>query len=367
MNITIQKSELDRIIRTVQAAVPAKPVDRILSFLRVSVTPDTITVRGTDTEMTIECTGPCKSDKVGGVCIPSHILAGAVGAMQDGTVSIEVGDTEGTVRRAKVSMGRNAYRINCIGTEKFPVDGADDTGHAFRIPSDAFRTMLRQVLHSVCRDKTHHSLFGVHLETDGRSIDCVATDGKTLSMVRREGEFPKMSITLPFKVATELSSIAPSEGDVEMSFNDSCAIFRFDKTNCTIRTKLVDGDFARYRLVLPAPTNNGIEVNRLEFLGAINHVSAISREDTRIKMVVYDNAIILNTEDDEYGAASDEVSVKYDGDYVSISAANSLLSNQLKAMSSDDFVLEVSENRPLVFRDRACGYLGIVMPMRSVA
>jgi DNA polymerase-3 subunit beta len=110
----------------------------------------------------------------------------------------------------------------------------------------------------MAQQDVRYYLNGTLLETQGKTLRAVATDGHRLSLAEAElaeSVSGTQQVILPRKGVLELQRILGNEGEVELSIGSNH--IRAQVGDIRFTSKLIDGKFPEYgRLSLPIPTHH---------------------------------------------------------------------------------------------------------------
>jgi len=154
-------------------------------------------------------------------------------------------------------------------------------------------------------------------------------------------------IIVPPKALNEINRLLQSEEDfaVDVHYTDRHALFALP--HCALVTRLIEGEFIKYRQVFTEDHATVVTVNRHAFLMSLERVSVIASKEAK------KNPIVLRIEADrlevssqtESGNVRDEIPVEADGGDMEISFNPRYLLEAVRAM--DDEMIAMQFNSPL--------------------
>jgi DNA polymerase-3 subunit beta len=118
---------------------------------------------------------------------------------------------------------------------------------------------------------------------------------------------------------------------------------------------------------VPAKSTKKVAVSKEQFAHAVKRVSILSKEKTNaVKMQLEKNTLILSTNNPEVGEASEELSVEYSGEAITIGFNSRYLMDALSAMDRAGISLELNDplSPCLITEEGDEHYKCVVMPMR---
>jgi DNA polymerase-3 subunit beta len=132
-------------------------------------------------------------------------------------------------------------------------------------------------------------------------------------------------------------------------------------------SKLIDGNYPNYLQVVPAKSTKMVVVEKDVLTHAVKRVSILSKEKTNaVKLQLEKDTLILSTNNPEVGEASEELSIDYKGEGITIGFNSRYLMDVLTAMDRQNITLELNDPlSPCLIKEEGDeNYKCVVMPMR---
>src|SRR4030095_7258456 len=124
-------------------------------------------------------------------------------------------------------------------------------------------------------------LNGMLLETDGKMLRTVATDGHRLALC--EMDLPSKSgsqqVIVPRKGVLELQRLLGTEGDVQITIGSNHIRAQIGDVRFT--SKLIDGRFPEYSRVIPSAPPKSVVADREVLRSALQRTSILANEKYR--------------------------------------------------------------------------------------
>ena len=135
----------------------------MLSGVRLELVGDTLTVSGTDLELTIQLEATVGGERDGGVVLPARLSADIVRSLSAGKVDVSVDGDD-----VQISGGRSQFAVRPLSLDDYP-RLATPASSAVTLPSTQVAEALRQVVRAASTDEARPILTGVLLtaESDG--------------------------------------------------------------------------------------------------------------------------------------------------------------------------------------------------------
>jgi DNA polymerase III beta subunit len=164
----------------------------------------------------------------------------------------------------------------------FPVIDELAQQQSLKIAQADLRRLLDKTHFSMAQQDVRYYLNGMLLETDGKMLRTVATDGHRLALC--EMDLPSKSgsqqVIVPRKGVLELQRLLGTEGDVQITIGSNHIRAQIGDVRFT--SKLIDGRFPEYSRVIPsAPAEVGSRRSRGAPLGSTEDVDPCEREVPR--------------------------------------------------------------------------------------
>jgi len=240
----------------------------------------------------------------------------------------------------------------------------EDNG--FIVSGDSLLKAISKTTYAASKEETRFALQGVLFKSKDGSIDLVATDGHRLALytIDRNGT-GDVNIIVPQKALNELKKLITGVEDIEIAASDQYVFFR--SKDWILMSRLLEGAFPDYTKVIPAEFSREITVDKKEFLDAVKRVSAVVEGDPKpIRLTLKNNTLELTSRSSEYGEATDELTVDYEGEEFSIGFNARYLIEAVEVIDGEKAVIKFTnpEAQTLIIpADEEDRYKAIVMPM----
>jgi len=374
MQFTVSKESLNHLLYLTSTIVEKKTTMPILSHVNLIADGSTLSILATDLEIGLKGSIDAEVKTPGSITVSAKVLYDIVKELPSETISFLL--SKGN--RIEIEAGQSRFKINGVSSDEFPSIVGTDLKNETAVDAGKLYEMLDKTSYSVSVDETRYNINGVYIEAldqGGKDfLRFVATDGHRLAMIDRpaEGLSLKQNVILPKKGIQELKKLLEKEeGIANVSLNEG-----FFTVQCSGRggetvsmgVRLVDGQFPDYRQVIPVETKTTVTAQRTELAAAVKRVSLVTTDKSKtIKFRIVGENLIVSSSSPEFGEASESVSVKKDGEDVTIGFSAKYVSDLLNAMplSSEVTIRLNGELGPGVFRGSEDQlYNCVVMPMR---
>jgi len=220
----------------------------------------------------------------------------------------------------------------------------------------------------MAQQDVRYYLNGMLLETGGQHIRSVATDGHRLALCQAELDGAKLEeqqVIVPRKGVLELQRLLTGEGNVDVVLGANHVRIQLDGIRFT--SKLIDGRFPEYDRVIPRDSSNEVRSDRTVLRGGLQRTAILSNEKYRgIRLIIRDDALVLQAHNPEQEEAEEELEVSYKGDDIEIGFNVNYLLDAIGAVDGEEVALSVVDsNSSCLIRAPGqddCKF--VVMPMR---
>lgn len=332
-----------------------------LTGIRVELAGDSLTLTGSDLDLTISTTVTVSGESDGVAVIPSRLAADIVRAVQPGAVAFASEDDSLTIW-----AGRSEFSIRLISGDELPATAAVDV-EPVTLPSEQLANALKQVVLAASSDDSRPILTGVLLAAEEEGLRLVSTDSYRLAMrdvvdvsVLAEGQ----SVLIPSRALGELNRVLAQDDEVTVCLGHNEASFKVGPV--TLITRLIEGDFPNYRGLIPDSHPNRLVVNREELLDALRRVKLLARETTPIRLEMSADGLELVAVTQDVGTARESLEATYTGNDLTVAFNPQYLLEGVEVAPSETIELAtIDELKPALVRAEGVeDFLYLLMPVR---
>lgn len=356
--VTLSVADLRRALASVAPAAQARSPKPVLT--NVLLSGETIT--GTDLEMRISAPLDCYDGPA--MLLPHQRLTAIVAELDAGdTVTLTPDGTACTV-----SSGSVSYRIPVEDANEFPAAGEIDAKPIARLPGDQFVTLMNSVRFATDNESSRYALGGVRIEFAGGMLSLVGTDGRRMCVAEVEIDqaTDDAAVVVPRRAIDVLCRLAKTADVVQLSASATELVAEVD--GATVRARLVDGKYPRWRDVEPDRTVKASLLIVGTLRQACRQAAICTSEQSKgVTFTFTDEGLHLTSRSAEAGEASVTCNVVEAGHACSVSLDPAFVTEWLGCGSFDDAeTIEVeaeSKTSAVVLRAQDCRC--IVMPLAA--
>src|SRR5215468_6326690 len=363
MKLTATREDFLAPLQSVIGVVERRQTMPVLANVLMSARENRLSINGTDLEVELVASSQASVQQPGDITVPGRKLLDIFRSLPDG-VSITF-STEG--ERVSLRAGRSRFTLSSLPAAEFPVVEEINAQQTLSVPQGDFRRLIDKTHFSMAQQDVRYYLNGLLLETDGKALRAVATDGHRLALCEMElaGKAKTThQVIVPRKGVLELQRILGTEGTIELAVGTNHV--RAQIGDISFTSKLIDGRFPEYARVIPANPPRPVEADRETLRQALQRTAILSNEKYRgIRLTVRPDLLTLQAHNPEQEEAEDQVEVSYKGEEVEIGFNVNYLLDALSAIESDrvEIGLTDSNSSCLIHAPGILHTRYVVMPM----
>ena len=364
MRFSCDTNDLNASLSVVSRALATRSPKPILEGILFESCEEGLQLTCTDLALGIRTVIPASFEEEGRVVLPGKLLCEVVRKLPGGQVLFTVNDRlQATIRCA-------SSRTSLTGLD--PVEYPElppVTGQRFSMPQGQLRDMIGRTIFAIAVDESRPILTGCLLEIEKTQMRVVALDGFRLAMRSEAVDGPErdVSAVVGGKVLGDIAKIL-SDTDDEVSLCFSRSHVQMNVGNTHIVARLLEGEFIRYRQILPQEWQTRVSVRREELSSAIDRASLIAREGkSNLVRFKIDGETMEIASNSETGDTQETLSVMTEGKDLTIAFNVRYITDVLKALADDEVVMRFNSNVSPCVLCPAEGeaYLYLVLPVRT--
>src|ERR1700704_1072801 len=278
MKLTATREDLLAPLQSVIGVVERRQTMPVLANVLLAARDNRLSVTGTDLEVELVATCPVSVQQPGDITVPGRKLLDIFRSLPEKT-SVTL-STEG--ERVSLRGGRSRFTLSTLPAAEFPVVDDINAQQTVSVAQAEFRRLIDKTHFSMAQQDVRYYLNGMLLETEGKSLRAVATDGHRLALCETELATRAKSaqqVIVPRKGVLELQRILGAEGNLELAVGTNHV--RAQVGNIRFTSKLIDGRFPEYGRVIPANPTKIVEADREILRQALQRTAILSNEKYR--------------------------------------------------------------------------------------
>lgn len=392
MYFEISKKELLNPLKMLTGIVEQRQTLPILSMALVKVTAGHLSLTANDSEIELAYSLPIltglDNSQQGEITLPARKFYDICRSFSD-NATIQVQSTE--PNKALVKSGKSRFSLACLPAEDFPNSPDLKSVHVFKLPQRTLKRMLKQTNFSAATADVRYYLNGVCFHLQNSTLNMVSTDGHRLAFTKEllinesdstedvvdENEAIESPTTneigdtfkviVPRKAVSELASLLnDSEEEVEISTDDRHIKFIFSD-HLTLISKLIDGRFPDYAVVIPVNAEKLAVTKGTQLKQALTQAAILSNEKFKgVRLAFSENLLTISGRNPEQEESVIECEIEYNDESFEIGFNVQYLLDALNAISTEEVELHFTDanSSVLITNRHQDDAKFVVMPMR---
>jgi DNA polymerase-3 subunit beta len=382
MKLVCSQSELSSSLQLVSRAVASRPTHPVLANVLLTADAGTgrLSLTGFDLNLGIQTSLPASVEASGAITLPARLLGEIVSRLSADS-PITLASPEGTEQVELTSLS-GSYQMRGMPAEDFPDLPLVQSGQPIRLEAEALVKGLRATLFASSGDEAKQLLTGVHLRLDAEGLECAATDGHRLAVLRlahgaqaseADGEREPFAVTVPARSLRELERLLSgrqSEEPLALFCDRGQVVFLWADQVLTSRS--LDGTYPNYRQLIPESFSRTIQVDRRALIAGLERVAVLADQHNNVVKLSTEagsGQLLIQADAQDVGSGSEALAAEINGEPIEIAFNVRYLLDGLKAMAADQVVLHCNApTTPAVLRaadDGAFTYLVMPVQIRS--
>ena len=364
MKLSAARDVLLKPLQAVIGVVERRQTMPILSNVLLVAKDGELAVTATDLEVELVAQAEVTVVDGGEITVSGRKLLDICRALPEGSdIDMSISGEKLVVR-----SGRSKFSLATLPAAEFPSVEDIKAGQTIEVDQETLGRLIEKTHFSMAQQDVRYYLNGMLLETGGKFLRAVATDGHRLAMCEAEldgASLDEQQVIVPRKGVLELQRLMNGEGSLNIELGPNHVRIQLEGIRFT--SKLIDGRFPEYDRVIPKESSNELSADRESFKAALQRTAILSNEKYRgIRLIIRDSGVVMQAHNPEQEEAEEELEVQYSGEDIEIGFNVNYLLDALGAVSGDDVTLSVLDgNSSCLIRQPGrddCKF--VVMPMR---
>lgn len=359
MKLVCSQAELSASLQLVSRAVAARPTHPVLA--NVLLTADAATGRlsltGFNLNLGMQTSFPAAVESSGAITLPAKLF-GEIVARLSSVNPITLHCEEGGEQVELTSLS-GSYRMRGMPADDFPDLPLVQSGTPIHIDGEALVKGLRATIFASSSDEAKQILTGVHLRLEGEGLECAATDGHRLAVLRLAqahgargvkvgadegaGEAEPFSVTVPARSLRELERLLsgrPSREPLSLFCDRGQVVVLWADQVLTSRS--LDGTYPNYRQLIPGSFQRTIVLDRRAFTAALERVAVLADQHNNVVKLSAEpgrGRVTIRADAQDVGSGSEDLAAEIEGEEIEVAFNVRYLLDGLKVMTADRVAL----------------------------
>ena len=380
MQILVERDVFADAVAWTARALPSRPTVPVLAGMRLHAEGDELTLSSFDYDVSALAKIGVTTTAPGSALVSGRLLAEISRSLPGKPVQIS---SDGG--RAVLTCGSATFNLLTMPEDEYPALPVMPPA-AGTVGSDAFATAVSQTAVAAGRDDTLPSLTGVRIEIEGDTLTLISTDRYRLAVreLRWSPARPDLSaaVLVPAKALTDTARSLTTAAEVSIALalpGDAAAaglqvggdgMIGFEAAGRRTTTRLLSGEFPRYRTLLPSTVRATAEVSTSLLAESVRRVALVAERNTAVRLSFTAGQLTLEAGTGDEAQADEVIEAGFDGEDLTIAFNPNYLLDGLTAMDSDTTQIAFTEpGKPALLTGKPANdgqpdYRYLLMPFR---
>ena len=385
MKLVCSQAELSASLQLVSRAVASRPTHPVLANVLLTADAGTgrLSLTGFDLSLGIQTSLAAAVESSGAITLPAKMFGEIVSRLSADS-PITLNSDEGS-EQVDLTSSSGTYQMRGMPAEDFPDLPLVQSGEPIRLDPQVLVKGLRATLFASSSDEAKQILTGVHLGLDGQGLECAATDGHRLAVLKLNHALPDqdspgagasgtlanaVDVTVPARSLRELErllSARQSSEPVSLFCDRGQVVFLWSDQVLTSRS--LDGTYPNYRQLIPDSFSRQLQVDRRALIAALERVAVLADQHNNVVKIVSDplaGQLLISADAQDVGSGSESLAAVVSGEAIQIAFNVRYLIDGLKAIAADQVELHCNApTTPVILVPVAePGFTYLVMPVQ---
>ncbi|MDH6143179.1 MULTISPECIES: DNA polymerase III subunit beta [Kitasatospora] len=373
MKFRVERDVLAEAVAWAARSLPARPPVPVLAGLLLTAQDGTLALSGFDYEVSARVELEADVEESGTVLVSGRLLNDISRNLPNRPVEIS---TDGM--RVSVVCGSSRFTLPTLPVDEYPALPQMPTATG-TVSGDVFATAVSQAAVAAGRDDTLPVLTGVRVEIEGDKITLAATDRYRFAVreLLWKPEQPDISAValVPARTLQDIAKSLGSGDSVSIALSSGGAgegLIGFEGAGRRTTTRLLEGEFPKFRSLFPTEFNAIAAVQTQPFLEALKRVSLVAERNTPVRLNFEQGVLTLEAGSGDDAQATERIEADLEGDDISIAFNPGYLEEGLKAVDAAYAQLSFTTStkpallsgKPAVDAEADEAYQYLIMPVR---
>lgn len=372
MKIRVERDVFAEAVAWAARILPQKAALPVLAGLRLDADADGgLGLSGFDYEVSAQARLEVTVAEAGSVLVPGRLIAEITRSLPDQPVDLA---TDGS--RVVLRCGSARFTLPTLPLDEYPTlpSMPEVSG---TVGSDAFAAAVTSVAVAAGRDDALPVLTGIRVEIDAAEVTLAATDRYRLAVrtLRWSPADPTLQATalVPARTLAEAARSLTSGAEVTLALAGTGAgegLLGLSGGSRQATTRLLDGEFPKYRSLLPDSSSATATVSSSALTEAVRRVSLVSSRTSPIRLSFSADGVALEAGGADEAEAAESLPATFEGEPLTIAFNATYLLDGLGSLDSDDAQLAFTgPTKPAVLtgksgEDGSTDHRYLLMPVR---
>lgn len=376
IKFSINKVFFLQALNTTKRAISSKNAIPILSSLKIEVNSQSITLTGSNGQISIENTISTEEENAGllvtssgAILLEANFFINIVSSLPDITLDFE----EIEQHQVVLNSGKSEITLKGKDVEQYPRLQEVGTNNPLILETKLLKTIISETAFAASTQESRPILTGVHLVlTNHKEFKAVATDSHRMSQrkLTLDHSSDDFDVVIPSRSLREFAAVFTDDIEsVEVFFSNSQILFRSEYIS--FYTRLLEGNYPDTDRLLGNnfETEVVFNTNALRYAMERAHLISNATQNGTVKLEIINNQVTAHVNSPEVGKVNEELDIEsLSGNDLTISFNPTYLIEALKALKSETVTIRfISPIRPFTLTpsDNSENFIQLITPVRT--
>ena len=367
MFVTVSQSQLAKAVSIVSRAVAPRSTLPITGHVLLATKAGKLKLAATNLDLAIVTLIDAEVKEEGGMSVPARLFTDLVGSLPDGQVELR---RQKKTPELSVSAPRASASVKGLDAGEFPAIEASDAVVLYRVPAQALRQAIDDVIFAAARDQTRPQLSGLVLRAEGTVLTVVGCDSFRLSVRRVALTAPACGncpdLIIPRSTMLEVArGFGALDEPVRVAATPSRSQVVFAASSLQMTTRVIDGAYVDFERVLGQSAQHDVRISAAaaDLLRAARFSAIVARDDSNALRIVVtpglptaaaaaggqpaEGTLVFQATAAQVGENTTEVAARITGPATNLALDNSYLADVLGAIRSTRLTIGAASGKTL--------------------
>ena len=341
MRFSCSQSQLSKAINTVSRAVSTRTTIPVLKSILLEATEDhKLKLSASDLDFSIETVIDVQVEEEGAIAVGAKLFADIVRKLPNEVISVETNGGGIVLIKALNS------EFNLVGqsADEFPaIKTLEEEQDTLVFDKNIFTDMIRKTSFCASVDDNKGIIVGILLEIGTEGFNMVALDGFRMAVSRENmTSAAAKNIVISARILNDINKIiteSSEEDDIKLILGNKRAAIYLENTKIFLR--LMDGEFIKYRDILPKESSTTVKISRKGLMDSVERASLFAREGRNNLIICsVNNNFMQITSTSEEGNVKEDLLVETEGPGLEIGFNSKYILDALKVIEDEEVIME---------------------------
>ena len=364
MKFTCTQLALVKAINTVSKAVSSRTTIPILKGILLEVKDGRLTLSASDLDLSIQTSIDVQSTEEGKAVVQARLFGEIVRKLPNALITVKTDD-----EKLNIQCLGSDFNIVTLTADEFPVIGGVEAKDFIEIDKADLCGLIKRTVFAASIDEKKGVLTGTLMNFEGSNLELVALDGFRMAVARNTvNSTLNRRIIVPARILFEINKIlGEDEGSDQVSIAIEEKKIEILTEDTRVIARLLEGEFIKYREIIPSSCNTSVIVSREEILNSIERASLLAKEgkNNLVKFDIKEGSLDISSRSEE-GMVNEHVGAEVTGKDLVIGFNSKYILDVLKSIADEEIKFEMGSSVSSCLIKQVDGdeYVYLVLPVR---